>query len=104
MKFFNSSFIFFLACTLLKPDVVALGSGAAVIPKSGTYIDNRSGTSYSSPVLCGLAACLWQANPQLTNKQILELIKKSADRYNNPLLPYGYGIPDMKKAFELAGD
>lgn len=86
----------------LKPDVVALGSGAAVIPKSGTYIDNRSGTSYSSPVLCGLAACLWQANPQLTNKQILELIKKSADRYNNPLLPYGYGIPDMKKAYELA--
>lgn len=88
----------------IKPDVVALGSGAAVIPKSGTYIDNRSGTSYSSPILCGLAACLWQANPQLTNKQILELIKKSADRYNNPLLPYGYGIPDMKKAFELAGN
>ena len=86
----------------IKPDVVALGSGAAVIPKSGTYIDNRSGTSYSSPVLCGLATCLWQANSQLTNKQILELIKKSADRYNNPLLPYGYGIPDMKKAYELS--
>lgn len=86
----------------MKPDVVALGSGAAVIDQTGTYIDHRSGTSYSSPVLCGLVACLWQANPQLTNKQLMDIIRKSADRYNNPQLPYGYGIPDMQKALELA--
>lgn len=86
----------------IKPDVVALGFGSAVIPKSGNFIDYRYGTSYSSPILCGLAACLWQANPQLTNKQLLDIIKKSADKYNNPLLPYGYGIPDMQKAYELS--
>ena len=86
----------------IKPDVVALGSGAAVIPISGDYIDHRNGTSYSSPILCGLATCLWQANPQLTNKQLLDIIKKSADRYNNPVLPYGYGIPNMQKAMQLA--
>lgn len=86
----------------IKPDVVALGSGAAVIPKSGNYIDHRSGTSYSSPILCGLVACLWQAKPQLTNKQLIDIIRKSGDRYNNPQLPYGYGIPDMQKALELA--
>jgi len=86
----------------IKPDVVALGSGAAVISQTGTYIDYRYGTSYSSPILCGLAACLWQANPQLTNKQLIDIIRKSADRYNNPQLPYGYGIPDMQKALELA--
>lgn len=86
----------------LKPDVVALGSHIAVIPNSDNYIDRRSGTSYSSPVLCGLAACLWQANPKLTSKELLDIIKKSADKYNNPVLPYGYGIPDMKKANELA--
>lgn len=86
----------------IKPDVVALGSGAAVIPRSGNFIDYRSGTSYSSPILCGLAACLWQAHPELNSKQLLDIIKKSADRYNQPLLPYGYGIPDMKKANEIA--
>jgi subtilisin family serine protease len=86
----------------IKPDVVALGSGAAVIPVSGSFIDHRFGTSYSSPILCGLAACLWQSNPNLTNKQLLDIIKKSADRYNNPLLPYGYGIPNMQKAYELS--
>ncbi len=85
----------------IKPDVVALGSGAAVISQTGTYIDGY-GTSYSSPILCGLVACLWQANPQLTNKQLMDIIRKSADRYNNPQLPYGYGIPDMQKALELA--
>ncbi len=81
---------------------MALGSHIAVIPNSDNYIDRRSGTSYSSPVLCGLAACLWQANPKLTSKELLDIIKKSADKYNNPVLPYGYGIPDMKKANELA--
>ena len=86
----------------IKPDVVALGSDAAVISQSGTYIDYRNGTSYSSPILCGLAACLWQANPKLTNKQVIDIIRKSADRYNNPQLPYGYGIPNMQKAYELA--
>lgn len=85
----------------IKPDVVALGSGAAVISGSGIYIDYRDGTSYSSPILCGLTACLWQANPQLTNKQLMDIIRKSADRYDNPLLPFGYGIPDMQKAIEL---
>ena len=86
----------------IKPDVVALGLGAMVINQSGTSIDYKTGTSYSSPILCGLVACLWQANPQLTNKQLIDIIKKSADRYNNPQLPYGYGIPDMQKALELA--
>ena len=38
----------------------------------------------------------------LVNKEILDIIKKSADRYNSPELPYGWGIPDMKKAMEIA--
>lgn len=86
----------------IKPDVVALGGGAAVINVDG-IAENRSGTSYASPIMCGLAACLWQAYPQLTNKELLEVIRKSADRYGKPEIPYGYGIPDMQKAMQLAG-
>lgn len=85
----------------MKPDVMALGGGAWVIGQSGTG-ETRSGTSYSSPILCGLAACLWQAYPQLSNNELMDVIRKSGDRINNPVIPYGYGIPDMKKAMEIA--
>jgi Subtilisin-like serine proteases len=85
----------------MKPDVMALGGGAWVIGQSGAG-EKRSGTSYSSPILCGLAACLWQAYPQLSNNELMDVIRKSGDRINNPVIPYGYGIPDMKKAMEIA--
>lgn len=85
----------------MKPDVMALGSGASVINTSG-LAESRSGTSYASPIMCGLAACLWQAYPKLTNEDLLDVIRKSADRANRPELPFGYGIADMQKAMELA--
>jgi len=85
----------------IKPDIVALGGGASVIDIDGK-VQLRSGTSYASPIICGLAACLWQAYPKLSNKEILDVMKRSANRYNSPELPYGYGIPDMQRAMELA--
>ena len=85
----------------MKPDVMALGGGAGVIDVSGVP-DIRSGTSYASPDMCGLAACLWQAYPKLTNKELLKVIRQAGDRYSNPVIPYGYGIPDMQKAMQLA--
>lgn len=85
----------------IKPDVMALGVAASVIGVNGNA-EYRSGTSYSSPIICGLAACLWQAYPQLSNNQLLDILRKSSNNYDNPILPYGYGIPDMKKAIELA--
>jgi hypothetical protein len=85
----------------IKPDVMALGGGASVINTSGTA-EFRSGTSYASPIMCGLVACLWQAYPTLTNQDLMEIIRKSADRANHPELPFGYGVADMSKAIELA--
>ncbi|WP_316743368.1 S8 family serine peptidase [Pedobacter antarcticus] len=85
----------------IKPDIMAMGGGASVINTSGTA-ENRSGTSYASPIMCGLVACLWQANPSLTNNDLMEILRKSADRANSPELPFGYGIANMKKAMELA--
>lgn len=84
----------------MKPDVVALGTSACTIDIEGR-IDFRSGTSYASPILCGLAACLWQAYPWLTNQELLEILKKSANRYDVPELPYGCGIVDIQKAIDL---
>jgi len=85
----------------IKPDISALGSGVGVINPYG-LVDYRNGTSYSSPIICGLAACLWQAFPKLSNLDIIDIIIQSSDRYVNPVLPYGYGIPNMEKAYFLA--
>ena len=56
------------------------------------------GTSFSAPIICGLAACLWQANPDLSNMDIIDYIKKSASQYDHPDSLLGYGIPDFAKA------
>ncbi|WP_165020238.1 S8 family peptidase [Dysgonomonas sp. ZJ279] len=84
-----------------KPDVVALGSRTAVIGDNG-YETLKNGTSFSSPVMCGLAACLWQAYPKLTNRQLLHVIREAGNKYESPDDTYGYGLPDMGKAMQLA--
>lgn len=85
----------------MKPDAVARGGGVNVINVNGAA-ELRNGTSYASPIMCGLVACLWQAFPKLTNKELLEVLRKSGDRANNPESPYGYGIVNMQKAMELS--
>ena len=85
----------------IKPDVMALGVGAAVCNPQGNFV-YVSGTSLSCPILSGSIACLWGAVPQLTNQQIVDLVKQSADRYTNPDNEYGYGIPDFNTAFATA--
>jgi len=52
--------------------------------------------------MCGLAACLWQANPELTSTQLGDVIRRSSNRYPTPDNDYGYGIPDMMLAMEIA--
>ena len=80
---------------------MALGDASVVVDDRGD-VTMKSGTSFASPIMCGMIACLWQAYPTLTNKEILEAVRESGDRYNNPDSDYGYGIPDMKKAAEIA--
>nr|WP_297165297.1 S8 family serine peptidase [uncultured Dysgonomonas sp.] len=87
----------------IKPDVVAVGFSTAVIASTGE-VDLANGTSFSGPVMSGLAACLWQSAPSLTNIELLDIIRKSSDKYATPDGIYGYGIPNMKTAFLLAGN
>lgn len=87
----------------VKPNVCALGLGAAVINTGGEFgISN--GTSFSCPIISGAAACLWQAFPNKTAAQIKWAIERSADRYSNPDNQYGYGIPDFYFAYWLLTD
>ena len=47
-----------------------------------------------------MVACLWQACPQLTAKEIIELVRQSGDRIDFPDNIYGYGVPDLWKAYQ----
>jgi subtilisin family serine protease len=60
------------------------------------------GTSLSAPVITGFAACLLQANPRLTNKELIALIEKSAHLYPYGNNFVGYGVPQASRALALA--
>jgi serine protease AprX len=87
----------------IKPDVVTLGVSVPV-QTSADYVVRSSGTSFSCPVLSGMAACLMQAVPQALNTDIIEALHLSADRYSSPDSLYGYGIPDMVLALKTLQD
>ena len=82
----------------VKPDVVAVGLNSDVMGTDGN-LRRANGTSFSSPIMCGMVACLWQACPKLTAKQIIDLVRQSGDRADFPDNIYGYGIPDLWKAY-----
>lgn len=60
------------------------------------------GTSLAAPVITGFVACVMQAFPKLTNKEIRAILEKSANLhpYGNNFI--GFGIPNAKRALNLA--
>lgn len=60
------------------------------------------GTSLSAPVITGFAACLMQANPKLTNKELISIIEKSSHLYPYGNNFVGYGVPQASRALAMA--
>ena len=83
----------------IKPDVVAQGVGTAIANNGG--ITNGNGTSFATPTLAGLVACLWQGNPTKKNMEVIDAIKKSSSQYSHPDSLKGYGIPDFCVADQI---
>jgi len=82
----------------VKPDVMALGSPAWLISGRGSVVRDM-GTSFSTPIVCGLVACLWQALPNKSAIEIINLIRQSGSQYKEPDNIYGYGIPNFWRAY-----
>jgi len=95
----------------IKPEILSQGQNPALINYvTGEITTTSSGTSFSSPIMAGLIACLNQnesfllkAAPSKTsgynlNNNLKQAVYKSADRYNTPLDQYGYGIPNFETA------
>jgi hypothetical protein len=85
----------------LKPNVMAVGSGAASCDLTGQDVAYVSGTSFSGPIMAGLAACLWQSRPFARSMQVFKALEMSGDRSALPDTFFGYGIPDVSRAWKL---
>lgn len=83
-----------------KPDVCALGTGV-VVNSDGDNYARVSGTSYSTPLVTGLAAGLWQMDTTLSNIELKNYLVQSASIYCTPNNQIGYGIPNFELAYEL---
>lgn len=84
----------------VKPDIMAVGFLSAVAGDNGSTAIGH-GTSFSAPIFCGLAACLWQACPWLTVTELIDIIRRSGDRADCPDNIFGYGVPDLWKAYQM---
>jgi hypothetical protein len=84
----------------VKPDVMALGSPAVLISGRGTIVRDM-GTSFSTPIVAGLVACLWQALPEKTALDIIALVRQTASQHDQPDNIYGYGIPNFWRAYMI---
>lgn len=101
----NESIAFFssygpTADNRVKPEVLAQGQNVYVINAAGNVATSK-GTSFSSPIMAGMVACLWQAFPNRTASEIRQLIIESSDLYDNPTAQRGYGVPNFQSIYEL---
>jgi len=87
----------------IKPNVMAVGAGAATCAIPGPGVALVSGTSFAGPIMAGLATCLWQALPNRQAYQILDLLERCSNRSTNPDTLNGYGVPNLQRALTLAG-
>jgi subtilisin family serine protease len=76
----------------IKPDVAALGTSTSVIQPNGG-VGTVSGTSLAAPLVTGLVAGIWQRFPHLTNRELIDAVRKSASQASSPDNFLGYGIP-----------
>jgi len=83
----------------IKPDVMAIGVNSVVSGNDGR-VSKANGTSFASPTMCGIVACFWQACPWLTAKEVIKAVQQAGDRVDFPDNIYGYGVPNLWKAYQ----
>lgn len=84
-----------------KPEVSAMGQSVYLAFGSSSF-GNSSGTSFSSPLVAGVAAQILQANPDLTPMQVRQILMDTASQSAEPDNELGWGIVDAGAAVDLA--
>lgn len=83
----------------VKPDVCAMGSGDRMAGAWGrTVYQFGSGTSFSAPLVAGVAALVMEAHPDWSPETVRDALTMSADRADRPDDAYGWGIVNARDA------
>lgn len=83
----------------IKPDVMARGESVySASPSSSEGYDFVDGTSFSCPLVAGVAALVLEINPTWTNQDIISAVKATASQSESPDNGYGWGIVDAQRA------
>jgi serine protease AprX len=82
----------------IKPDVMAMGSGVYYASLSGNNYWSGSGTSFSCPLVSGVAALLLSANPSIAPMELREIFRTTSSNSANPNREYGWGIVNALEA------
>ena len=83
-----------------KPNVSAIGWNTYMQLSNGT-LGYANGTSFSSPVMAGMAACFWQSVRHVPAAEIKKTIEKFSHLYTNPHSQLGFGVPDFERAWKF---
>ncbi len=79
-----------------KPNLMAFGIVLTTTP--GGHYERLEGTSFSAPLVAGLAAALWQRQRQLTAMQLFALLEQAGELYPYFDYAHGYGRPRLARA------
>jgi serine protease AprX len=83
-----------------KPNLAAFGIVLTTTP-GGRY-ERLEGTSFSAPLVAGLAAALWQRQRQLTAMQLFQLLEQAGELYPYFDYAHGYGRPRLARTTAAA--
>ena len=91
--------------TMLGIEGVKYTPGAADVGADKRYY-RASGTSFSAPMVTGLASLMIANDPSLTNRQVMNIIKSTARDVGTPGVDQytGYGIIDARAALAAPKD
>jgi subtilisin family serine protease len=82
-----------------KPDLVAEGEALKVAKKGGGF-DFTKGTSMSAALVTGVIALLKEAFPNISTRQLYQILKNTANSSNIEKYRSGHGIIQPLKAFQ----
>jgi len=84
----------------VKPDITSLGVGVFTAYHLGGFA-SVNGTSFSSPLTAGGAALALEHDPTMTAMELLDMIRATGNRAENPDYDFGFGLFDAAAAADI---